>query len=184
MDRYEILARFIFEQENLIEQLVPRKDWTNLKNLKFDPDELVRKVKSGEARKAKFKSEPKLDPSKGSTPNLPAVVKPKFLYSGDSAPFYKSKTAKIIGATVLAAAIAAIGYKIYKKYYKKENCEKIENKQQREICLKKQKVIALSAQKKALENMKKQCVKSSNPSSCQRNIDVKIKDLDSKIKAA
>jgi len=157
MDRYLILERFILEKENLIEQLIPVRDWDK-SPLGMTTDQLYNAIKSGR-------------------------IKPKLGVPRASLPFYKTKTAKLIGTTVLVAAIIALAYKIYKKYYNKGICDKIKDPEQKELCLKKQRVIAFIAQKQVLENMKKECVKSLNPEACKNSLDEKIRDLDSKIKS-
>jgi hypothetical protein len=183
MNKYLILERYMFEKENLLDQLIPRKDW-NKSSVGMSTDQLYNAIKSGEIKPKKAKAKdvetPEIDPSKGSSPNLPAVFKPKFTYSDDSKQWYKTKTAKVIGAAVLSAAIIAIAYKIYKKYSSIRDCsKKIGNDKER--CLDHNRKVAIQAQIKTLNSLKHKCNLAKDTTKCLKNVENKIKDLKIKL---
>lgn len=180
MDRYLILERFMFEQENLEEQLIPTKDWVD-QGTKFDADAILKKRKEGKAREATFTKikAPKIDPSKGSSPNLPAVVQRQFV-GGAKKPL--SKTVKYIGAAVLSAAIIALAYQAYKRY-KQAKCIHM-TPEQKSKCIKDNKIKAFRKEIDTLNNLKSKCQKSSDAQRCMKDIGSRIDSIEKQIKKA
>lgn len=180
-DQEIILERFIFEKENLEEQLVPRSQWQRWSDTHYNPDMARAKVKHGDAIKTKHEPT-KLDPSLGSSPNLPAVIPRKFIEPKKSL-WYKSKTAKIVAAGILSAAIIALAYKVYKKYNTDQDCKNMKSGA-KEVCLKRNKVRALKKEIEVLYQMQVKCSSSNNYKQCADKIDKKIESLKSQIKKA
>jgi len=87
---------------------------------------------------------------------------------------------QVVKFGILAAAITALGYKVYKSYISKAS-RSCKSRPDKEKCMKEYKQKAIIQQIRMLQKNKKYCNKSSNPHKCANKVDKKIISLKDKL---